>query len=351
MAELEAVLARRAQALGVDIRRGAAVSGVDQDADGVTALAGDLAMRGRWLVGCDGARSAVRKAAGVDFAGTEPEFTGYTLQLDLADPEQLGAGRQLTPTGLYFQSQPGFLVLQEFDDGAGHRARDLTREHLERVLRRVSGTGVTVRAVHAAATWTDRARLATRYRTGRVLLAGDAAAAAIGATIPHAVVMAISRGTSRKTNQRRDKPAKQQRRQMRGRCAVTSSCEIPLSRSTLPKPPPAPTINVMPAMGARRVAAEFLDLLAIKPARFPKLQKLNSTAISNATSDVPMKFSRSFGKVFGVEIRSAQLPISIRITGNKMVNSVMPKPGSSRGSPALRESMNCAASGLLLPAA
>jgi 2-polyprenyl-6-methoxyphenol hydroxylase-like FAD-dependent oxidoreductase len=175
MAELESVLARRAQSLGVQIRRGCALEGFEQHDEGVEVHAGGQTFRARWLVGCDGARSTVRKLGGFDFAGTEPEFTGYSVQLELADPEKLGAGRKLTPAGLYFQSQPGFLVMQEFDGGAGHRAQTLSREHIEAVLRRVSDTDVSVRTVHAATTWTDRARQATRYRQGHVLLAGDAA--------------------------------------------------------------------------------------------------------------------------------------------------------------------------------
>ena len=62
----------------------------------------------------------------------------------------------------------------------------------------------------------------------------------------------------------------------------------------------------------------------------PKVQKLTSTAVNSATSELPKKRSRSFGKVFGVDIRSAQLPTSIRITGKRIVNSVMPKLGNSR---------------------
>jgi hypothetical protein len=65
--------------------------------------------------------------------------------------------------------------LVEFDGGAFHRLQPITREHVEAVLRRVSGTDVGVTALRLAATWTDRARQATEYRTGRVLLAGDAA--------------------------------------------------------------------------------------------------------------------------------------------------------------------------------
>jgi hypothetical protein len=77
---------------------------------------------------------------------------------------------------LYLQSQPGYLVLQDFDGGAFHDSKKpLTLEQVQEVLRRISDTDVTVSALHFATTWTDRARQATRYRNGRVLLAGDAA--------------------------------------------------------------------------------------------------------------------------------------------------------------------------------
>lgn len=176
MAELEAVLARRAQVLGVEIRRGLALDGVEQGADAVTVDAGGQSFSGRWLVGCDGGRSTVRKAGGFEFAGTEPEFTGYSVRVDLADADQLPMGRHSTPGGMYFQSQPGYFGMQDFDGGAFHDAgQPATPAHVQAILRRVSGVDVTIRTLHMAATWTDRARQATRYRNGRILLAGDAA--------------------------------------------------------------------------------------------------------------------------------------------------------------------------------
>jgi 2-polyprenyl-6-methoxyphenol hydroxylase-like FAD-dependent oxidoreductase len=176
MQEIETVLIRRAISLGVEIRRGIAITGFNQTENEVTVQAGDQSYTAKWLVGCDGARSAVRKAGGFEFAGTEPEFTGYTTQVDIADPEKLKPGRNVTPTGMYLQSQPGYVIIQDFDGGAFHSAGGpITREHVQEVLRRVSDTDVTITALHVATTWTDRARQATAYRKGRVFLAGDAA--------------------------------------------------------------------------------------------------------------------------------------------------------------------------------
>src|SRR3569833_124667 len=173
--QLESVLAAYASALGVEISRGLGVKDVSQSGDDVTVHAGDETFRARWLVGCDGARSAVRKACGFGFIGTDPEFTGYSAEVDIADPDQRHGGRHYAPTGMYTYSPPGTIAMVDFDGGAFHRTRPITLEHLQAVLRRISGTDVTLTNLQLATTWTDRARQAASYRSGRVLLAGDAA--------------------------------------------------------------------------------------------------------------------------------------------------------------------------------
>lgn len=176
MEELETILTRRAEALGVVIKHGFAITGFHQTANAVTVLTDARSFKGKWLVGCDGSRSVVRKAGGFEFAGTEPEFTGYSTLVDIADPEKLNPGRNVTTRGMYMQSQPGYVIMQDFDGGAFHHSKKpVTLAHVQEVLRRISNTDVTLSALHIGTTWTDRARQATTYRKGRVLLAGDAA--------------------------------------------------------------------------------------------------------------------------------------------------------------------------------
>lgn len=170
---LEAVLSARATALGVRIERGRALQGMRAGDDAVVVETNEGAVRGRWLVGCDGGRSTVRKHGGFNFAGTDPEFTGHSLLVELEDPSMLTPGRQYTAHGMCNFNAPGVLALADFDGGVGHRTA-LDRDAAQALLRRVSGRDATITTLHLHSTWTDGARQATTYRNGRVLLAGDA---------------------------------------------------------------------------------------------------------------------------------------------------------------------------------
>jgi 2-polyprenyl-6-methoxyphenol hydroxylase-like FAD-dependent oxidoreductase len=173
---VETVLAERAVKLGVEIRYGAEVSAITQDDGAVLVGAGEHECAARWVVGCDGGRSSVRTLAGFGFDGTEPTFTGYVMLATVTNLERLSPGFTVTPQGTYINlPTPGHIGMMDFDGGAFDRSQELTRDHLQAVLRRVSGVDVTLTDVKFASSFTDRARQATTYRKGRVLLAGDAA--------------------------------------------------------------------------------------------------------------------------------------------------------------------------------
>jgi len=174
MEHLEQVLTAHALSVGVEIQRGRGVTGFEISTEEVRVHCGEHRFRARFLVGCDGGRSTVRKHAGFEFVGTEADFTGYSVRVELAEHSTLPMGRHYTPAGVFTQWQPGVIGMVDFDGGASHRAA-LTLEHVQAVLRRVSCTDVTLTALNVASTWTDRSKQATTYRMGRVLLAGDAA--------------------------------------------------------------------------------------------------------------------------------------------------------------------------------
>jgi 2-polyprenyl-6-methoxyphenol hydroxylase-like FAD-dependent oxidoreductase len=175
MEHLEQVLAAHALSMGAELQRGLGVDGVEPSDDEVTVRSGERRFHARYLVGCDGGRSTVRKQAGFELVGTDPEFTGYSVEVALEDGAALPMGRHATRTGMFTQWQPGVFGLVDFDGGAFHRSQPITREHVQTVLRRVSGTDITVKALKLASTWTDRSMQVADYRKGRVLLAGDAA--------------------------------------------------------------------------------------------------------------------------------------------------------------------------------
>ncbi|TJZ51084.1 FAD-dependent oxidoreductase [Streptomyces piniterrae] len=174
---LERLLVARAAELGVDLRRGVHLTGLDAGEDGVTAHTSDGSLRAGWLVGCDGGRSTVRRLAGFPFPGTAPEITGHQAIVEMTGADALGAGWNWTDTGTYAHGpMPGRILTVEFDGPPADREAPVTAEELQTSLRHVSGVpDVTITKVHSATRFTDNARQVPDYRAGRVLLAGDAA--------------------------------------------------------------------------------------------------------------------------------------------------------------------------------
>ncbi|GAA1288082.1 FAD-dependent monooxygenase [Saccharothrix xinjiangensis] len=174
------VLLRHTADLGVELRRGHEVVDLDQDGDGVVVTArtpaGRARVRGRYLVGCDGANSAVRELAGFGFPGTGATVTGRQGVVELAGDDRLPHGFHHTPRGLVVYGLGVNRVASvEFDGPPDPGAGPFTAAELEEALRRVSGLDVRVAGMSAGGRFADRACQVTGYRRGRVLVAGDAA--------------------------------------------------------------------------------------------------------------------------------------------------------------------------------
>ncbi|MFI6225880.1 rifampin monooxygenase [Micromonospora echinospora] len=176
------LLTEHAVDVGVEIRRGRALVGLTQDDDGVTAeLADGTRLRSRWLVGCDGGRSTVRKLLGVGFPG-EPS-TADTLLGEMAvaeDPATVAAVvAEVRKTQLRFGVGPlgnGMnRVVVPAEGVAEDRSVPPTLDEFRRQLRVFAGTDFGVHSPRWLSRFGDATRLAERYRVGRVLLAGDAA--------------------------------------------------------------------------------------------------------------------------------------------------------------------------------
>jgi FAD binding domain len=163
------------------------VRGLTQDADGVTVQVqgpeGSSSLRAGYVVGCDGAHSLVREQAGVGYLRLPESVTWHpTGELELPDGTRVPGGmRSVTPTGRGAYSLvsmiPGVLIVavSEEPDGPVDLDAPMTLEELQAGLRRVLGRELPLGEPIWLSRTVPQARLAERYRAGRVLLAGDAA--------------------------------------------------------------------------------------------------------------------------------------------------------------------------------
>jgi 2-polyprenyl-6-methoxyphenol hydroxylase-like FAD-dependent oxidoreductase len=176
----EHVLTDRAVQLGVETVYGAKVVGLEQDSEGVSLqLADGTTERARYVVGCDGAHSAVRRLVGIDFVGKQYETHILLADVRLAQPPTDGLSAATGPEGV--------VLLVPFGDGWFRAiAWDRTREQVPLAepvpLAEIRGAFLRIAKTDFGMTdmrWSSRflseRRQAERYRAGRVFLAGDAA--------------------------------------------------------------------------------------------------------------------------------------------------------------------------------
>ena len=173
---IERILAGWVGELGVPTYRGREVTGFTQDGTGVDVdLSDGQPLRARYLVGCDGGRSVVRKAAGIEFPGWDPTTSSLIAQVELAEEPEWGLRRDATGVHALsrFEGGPvrGVLVTEQHLEHTG----EPTLRDLREAMIAVYGTDYGVHSPTSISRFTDMTRQAASYRDRRVLLAGDAA--------------------------------------------------------------------------------------------------------------------------------------------------------------------------------
>jgi len=176
------LLAERALELGAQIRRGCEVVALEQDEQGVGVELGDgTRLRSRYLVGCDGGRSTVRKRIGVGFPG-EPSRVDTLL----GEMQLTASWETVAPVMAEIRKTQKRFGIRPLDDGAYgvvvpaegvavERTTPPAFDEFKRQLRAIAGSDFGAHSPRWLSRFGDATRLAERYRVGRVVLAGDAA--------------------------------------------------------------------------------------------------------------------------------------------------------------------------------
>jgi 2-polyprenyl-6-methoxyphenol hydroxylase-like FAD-dependent oxidoreductase len=184
---IERILAGWVDELEVPIYREREVTGFAQDDTGVDVEVSDReSLRADYLVGCDGGRSLVRRAAGIEFAGWDPTTSYLIAEVELAEEPEWGIRRDVLGVHalgrLEYEIRDGEVIYLD----RGPARVMVTEEHLgptsepslrdlSQALIAVYGTDYGIHSPTSISRFTDMTRQAAAYRERRVLLAGDAA--------------------------------------------------------------------------------------------------------------------------------------------------------------------------------
>src|SRR5713226_4587316 len=172
---IERILAGWVDELAVPIYRGREVTGFEQDDTGVDVAVSDgLSLRAQYLVGCDGGRSLIRKAAGIEFPGWDPTASSLIAQVEMDQEPEWGLRRDAVGVHGLSRSEDGPVRVLVTEQQVGHTGEPTLRD-LSEALIAVYGTDYGVHSPTSISRFTDMTRQAASYRDRRVLLAGDAA--------------------------------------------------------------------------------------------------------------------------------------------------------------------------------
>src|SRR6266511_2492249 len=173
---IERILAGWVGELAVTIYREREVTGFTQDDTGVNVeLSDGMSLRVEYLVGCDGGRSLVRKAAGIEFPGWDPTRSFLIAEVELAEEPEWGIHRDALGIHSFGRLEDGRPVRVRVTEQHLGPTSEATRRDLSEALIAVWGTDYGVHSPTWISRFTDMARQAAAYRERRVLLAGDAA--------------------------------------------------------------------------------------------------------------------------------------------------------------------------------
>ncbi len=186
--DFERILAGWIAELEVPILREREVTGfVQDDAGVVVGLSDGESLRAQYLVGCDGARSLIRKAAEIEFPGWDPTTSSLIAEVEMAEEPELGIRTDAIGThaigklkyeivdGEIIYSEGGTAGVMLTEEQVEQNGEKPTLSELSEALISVYGTDYGVHSPTSISRFTDMARQAATYRRGRVLLAGDAA--------------------------------------------------------------------------------------------------------------------------------------------------------------------------------
>jgi 3-(3-hydroxy-phenyl)propionate hydroxylase len=173
---IERILASWVDELAVPVYRGREVRGFAQDESGVEAeLSDGYSVRAKYLVGCDGGRSLIRKAADIEFAGWDPTISHLIAEVEISTEPEWGIRNDALGLRSLSKMEDGRRVRVLVTEQQVGRTDEPTLHDLSEALIAVYGTDYGIHSPTSISRFTDMSRQAASYRKGRVLLAGDAA--------------------------------------------------------------------------------------------------------------------------------------------------------------------------------